>query len=163
MMAGSAHLQAQEEDAIVKYFSKYVEQEEFTSIFISRRMIDMLTRNKRDNENPKMRETLKKLGGLRMLSADSVNGQQLYQEIFGKLNQESYEELMSVRESDGDVKFLIKEAEGEKISELLMLVGGDDSFFMLSIIGISLDLDSVMDIAEDFQPKEEEPEDDPDQ
>ncbi|MEM6807418.1 MAG: DUF4252 domain-containing protein, partial [Bacteroidota bacterium] len=109
MLGNAPQIQAQEEDAILKYFSKYVDQEEFTSIFISGTMLKLLSRKKRDENNPNMNKTLERLGGIRMLSADSVNGQKLYEEIFSKLNQESYAELMSVRESDGDVKFLVKE------------------------------------------------------
>ena len=157
LAATPQHLQAQD-DAIAKYFSKYMDQEEFTSIYISPRMFRLMGANKQADASPEMRETIKKINGLRILSADSVNGNRLYDEIYSKLNQESYEELMSIRESDSDVKFLIKgESEG-KVSELLMLVGGEDSFFMLSIIGVNLDLDSVIDIADDLEPKDEEDE-----
>ncbi|MEL6255669.1 MAG: DUF4252 domain-containing protein [Bacteroidota bacterium] len=157
LSAAPQRLQAQE-DAIAKYFSKYMDQEEFTSIYISPRMFRLIGANKQEDASPQMKETIRKISGLRILSADSVNGTRLYDEIFSKLNQESYEELMSIRESDSDVKFLVKMAGENKVSELLMLIGGDTSFFMLSIIGVNLDLDSVIDIADEMGPSEKEEE-----
>lgn len=152
-------VQAQE-DAISNYFSKYTEDDEFTSIYISPRMFKLIGARNLSADNPEMKNTLNSLSGLRILSADSINGRTLYKEIFNKLNRESYEELMSVREPDSDVKFLIKSAVGNenKVSELLMLVGGENSFFMLSIAGINLDIDSVLAIAEEVGPNDEEDE-----
>ncbi|MDW3648006.1 MAG: DUF4252 domain-containing protein [Bacteroidia bacterium] len=159
LAAAPQQLHAQN-DAIAKYFSKYMDQEEFTSIYISPRMFRLMGANKQQDASPEMKETIRQISGLRILSADSINGNRLYDEIFSKLNQESYEELMSIREPDSDVKFLVKMAGENKVSELLMLIGGDDSFFMMSIIGVNLDLDSVIDIADDIGPSDEEEEDD---
>jgi CII-binding regulator of phage lambda lysogenization HflD len=41
---------------------------------------------------------------------------------------------MSVRDKDKDMKFFIKEAAG-KISELVMIMGGNEEFMVLSIFG----------------------------
>lgn len=157
-------MQAQE-DAISSYFSKYVEDDRFTSVYISPRMFKLIGARNLDAENPEMQNTLNRLRGLRILSADSIDGNVLYKEIFKQLNKASYEELMSVREPDSDIKFLIKSVPDNenKVSELLMLIGGENSFFMLSIAGINLDIDSVLAIAEEVGPKneeEEEPEED---
>lgn len=150
-------LQAQD-DAISSYFSKYMEDDRFTSVYISPRMFKLIGAINLDANNPEMKNTLNSLSGLRILSADSIQGKVLYKEIFGKLNRESYEELMSVREPDSDIKFLIKSVPGNenKVSELLMLIGGEKSFFMLSIAGVNLDIDSVLAIAEEVGPKNEE-------
>lgn len=155
----SQPLQAQEEDAIVKYFSKYVERPDFSSVYISPRMFRMIGAKHRSTDNPAMDRTLKRLSGLRILSADSVNGRALYDEIFSTLNKAAYEEFMSIKEPDSEVKFLIKGEDDDTVNELLMLVGGEQNFFMLSIIGFNLDIDSVMDIAKDLGPDEEENED----
>lgn len=152
----SGTLQAQEEDAIVTYFSKYMDRDDFTSIYISPRMIRLILGNKHSADNPEMETTLRQLAGLRILSADSIDGNKYYDEIFNTLNRKSYEELMSIREPDSDVKFLIKPSGENKVSELLMLIGGDNSFFMLSLIGVNLNLDNVMEIAEDLGPSNDE-------
>jgi hypothetical protein len=48
---------------------------------------------------------------------------------------------MTVRDKDKDMKFLIKES-GGKISELLMVMGGDDQFMVMSLFG-EIDLKQV--------------------
>jgi hypothetical protein len=49
--------------------------------------------------------------------------------------------LMTVRDKDKDMKFMIKES-GGKISELLMVAGGDSEFMVLSLFG-EIDLKQV--------------------
>ena len=53
-----------------------------------------------------------------------------------KLSRTGYEELMTVKESDGEVLFMIREI-GGRIAELVMITGGDGS----SVVSITGDLD----------------------
>lgn len=53
-----------------------------------------------------------------------------------------YEELMSVRDEDNDMKFFIKEISAGKIGELLMVMGGNDEFMILTLFG-EIDLKQV--------------------
>ena len=46
----------------------------------------------------------------------------------------SFEELMSIRDKDKDMKFYTKES-GGKISELVMVMGGNEEFMVLTIFG----------------------------
>jgi hypothetical protein len=48
---------------------------------------------------------------------------------------------MSIRDTDKDMKFFIKEA-GGKISELVMVAGGNEDFMVLSLFG-EIDLKQV--------------------
>jgi hypothetical protein len=48
---------------------------------------------------------------------------------------------MTVRDKDKDMKFMIKES-GGKISELLMVMGGNEEFMVLSLFG-EIDLKQV--------------------
>jgi hypothetical protein len=48
---------------------------------------------------------------------------------------------MSIREKDKDIKFFTKEANG-KISELVMVMGGNEDFMVLSIFG-DIDLKEI--------------------
>lgn len=48
---------------------------------------------------------------------------------------------MSVRDKDKDMKFLIKEG-GGKISELLMVMGGNEEFMVMSLFG-EIDLKQI--------------------
>ncbi len=136
----SAHGMAQP-DAISKYFSKYVDDPKFTVVHISGKMFELISELPDDDEDSDLKRQIDNLKGLRILSADSVNGVRLYKEIYTKLNVSGYEELMIVREGNQEFKFLIKE-KNRVISELLMLSGQKNSFFMLSLIG-TIDLKSI--------------------
>ncbi len=53
----------------------------------------------------------------------------------------TFEELMSIRDKDKDMKFYTKEA-GGKISELVMVMGGNEEFMVLSLFG-EIDLKDI--------------------
>src|SRR5690606_34538852 len=81
------------------------------------------------------------LKGLKILAKeDARNARELYREALG-LIPKNFEELMSVRDKDKDMKFMINE-DGGKISEMLMVVGGDQEFMVLSIFG-EIDLKQI--------------------
>jgi hypothetical protein len=63
----------------------------------------------------------------------------------GMIPAKEYEELMSVRDKDKDMKFFIKES-GGKISELVMVAGGNEEFMLLSIFG-EIDLKQISKIS----------------
>jgi hypothetical protein len=65
----------------------------------------------------------------------------LYKEAFSLVPSKEYEELMSVRDKDKDMKFMIKES-GGKISELLMIAGGSNDFMVMSLFG-EIDLKQI--------------------
>ena len=54
----------------------------------------------------------------------------------------NYEELMSVRDKDKDMKFYIKEISAGKIGELIMVMGGNDEFMLLTLFG-EIDLKKI--------------------
>ena len=65
----------------------------------------------------------------------------MYKEAFTLIPIKEYEELMSVRDKDKDMKFFIKES-GGKISELLMIMGGNEQFMVMSLFG-EIDLKQI--------------------
>ena len=137
-------------DAISTYFEKYVEDTSFTSIYVSPRMFQLIANLDKAEDEEEMKRTINKLGGLRILAADSVDGQTYYEEVMGVLLVKSYEELMRVQSSDEDLVFLIKENTEGKIQELLMLVGGKKNFFMLSFVG-DIDLKTISQLSESLE------------
>ncbi|HYG03795.1 MAG TPA: DUF4252 domain-containing protein, partial [Chryseosolibacter sp.] len=60
---------------------------------------------------------------------------------FALVPAKEFEELMSVRDKDKDMKFYIKENAG-KISELVMIMGGLEDFMVMSLFG-EIDLKQV--------------------
>ena len=138
-----------QQDAIARYFSEYAEAEGFTSVYISARMFRLMAQLDKDSTDQSFQRAMNQLGGLRILAADSVEGQMHYETVMGKLLVNHYEELMRVHDDDGEMIFLIQENTNTgKITELLMLIGGVKSFFMLSIIGNDIDLDMVAKIGQ---------------
>src|SRR5690606_41472042 len=72
---------------------------------------------------------------------DARNARDLYREAFALLPNNDYEQLMWVRDDHKDRKFMLRE-NGDKISELLMVVGGPDEFMVLSVFG-EIDLKQI--------------------
>jgi len=132
-----------QDDAISKFFEKYQDDDDFTQVSITSRMFGLFTDMEVNNEDDQeVLDAISKITGLKILVKDNArNGKALYKEAYAKLPKGEFDELMSIRDGDSDMKFLIKE-KGNIISELLMIAGGDDEFFILSIVG-DIDLKQI--------------------
>ncbi|MDX1628994.1 MAG: DUF4252 domain-containing protein [Fulvivirga sp.] len=135
------------QDAITRFFGKYETDENFSHVSITSRMFGLFTDLEVENEEDQaVLDAISKLEGLKILAKENTDrGKALYQEILNKLPKNEYDELMSVRDKDKDMKFMIKEKDG-KISELLMVMGGDKEFFVLSLFG-DIDLKQIAKIS----------------
>lgn len=131
------------QDAISKFFTKYQNDESFSQVTVSSKMFSLFTDMDAETaEDKEVLDAISKLKGLRILAKeDARNARDLYKEAFTLIPVKEYEELMTVRDKDKDMKFLIKE-KGGKISELLMVVGGTTEFMVLSLFG-EIDLKQV--------------------
>jgi len=133
----------QAQDAITKFFSKYQNDDSFSQVTVSSKMFSLFTNMDAETaEDKEVLEAISKLKGLRILGKeDARNARELYKEAFKLIPIKDYEELMSVRDKDKDMKFLIKES-GGKISELIMIMGGTTQFMVMSLYG-EIDLKQV--------------------
>ena len=131
------------QDAISKFFSKYQTDESFSSVTVSSKMFGLFTNMEADTpEDKEILEAISKLKGLKILAKeDARTARALYKEAFTLIPIKEYEELMAVRTNDKDMKFFIKETSG-KISELLMVVGGNEQFMVMSLFG-EIDLKQI--------------------
>ena len=130
-----------QEDAISRFYKKYENNSDFTRINISPKMFSMFAdlELNGDKEDQEVMNMIKDLKGLKILSHDNTkNGMALYEEAFKLLPKNEFEELMSIQEKDNQMKFMIREKNGT-INELVMLIGGEKEFFLMSIMG-NLDL-----------------------
>lgn len=128
-----------QDDAIQKFFSKYMEDEKFSRVYISPKMMQMaggfLKNNAgNDAEAKELGQLISKIKGIRILSTDSPEGSALYKEALATLNRNQYEDLMDVRDKDTNLKFMVRE-EGGLIRELTMVSGDPKSFTLLSMLG----------------------------
>ena len=118
-------------------FERYDGKEGFTSVYISSKMFGLLARI--DSNDEEFRNLVTRIRGIRILSIDSaavVRGVNFASELLPGLRRNGYEELMTVKEPDGQVFFMIREA-GGRIAELVMVTGGGGS----SVVSIQGDLD----------------------
>ena len=138
---------AKGQDAITKFFDKYSNDQSFTNVNITGRMFGLVTDlEMEDQEDQEVMDAISKLKGLKILAKeDTDRGKELYREAFSLIPKNEYDELMSIRDEDNDMKFLIKEKNG-KVSELLMVMGGNDEFFILTLFG-EIDLKQVAKIS----------------
>ena len=104
-------------------------------------------------EDKEVMEAISKIKGLRILAKqDARNARDLYKEAFSLIPVKEYEELMAVRDKDKDMKFLIKEGKNGTISELIMVMGGNTDFMVLSLFG-EIDLKQVSKIGKKMDVK----------
>ncbi len=130
-------------DAIAKFFSKYQSDETFSQVTISGKMFSMMANLSGDTEEEKaMIASISKIKGLKILSkSEARNSRELYKEAISMIPTNTFEELMSIRDKDKDMKFFTKEA-GGKISELVMVMGGNEEFMVLTLFG-EIDLKDI--------------------
>ncbi|MCH2214647.1 MAG: DUF4252 domain-containing protein [Flavobacteriales bacterium] len=145
-VALSAGIMAQ--DAIDRYFSNYADDPEFTSIVISSKMFGLFSNIESDDpDNQEVLEAMKDLSGIRIITTDSEDSRVDYKKAINKVGSD-YDLLMSVDEKDEKVRFFVRE-EGDDISELFMIVGGEGNLFLMSISGL-IDLDKISKISKNM-------------
>ena len=149
----SSPLNAQS-DAISKYFEQYMDDERFTVVYISPKMFEILGKldldELKEEEAQIIMDVVKDLKGLRVLTTEE-SPLDFYNEAKSKINTSEYEILLTVRDEGENVQFLIKDS-GDIINELLLLVGGQDEFVMLSFMG-DIDLDKISQLAKKLDVK----------
>jgi len=130
-------------DAIAKFFTKYQSDESFSQVTISGKMFSMMANLSGETEEEKaMIASISKIKGLKILSkSEARNSRELYKEAISMIPTSNFEELMSIRDKDKDMKFFTKEA-GGKISELVMVLGGNEEFMVLTLFG-EIDLKDI--------------------
>jgi hypothetical protein len=131
-------------DAIAKFFSKYQDDESFTQVKVSSKMFGLFTNMEVTKpEDKEILDAISKIKGLRVLAKhETRDSRALYKEAMAMIPEKEYEELMSVRDKDKDMKFFIKELSAGKIGELVMVMGGNDEFMVLTLFG-EIDLKKI--------------------
>jgi hypothetical protein len=137
---------AAQNTAVDELFDKYAGKEGFTTVYVSKNLFKMISDIELDD--PETEELVDNLETIKILAADdyeNTEGINFYDEIIRNLPVDEYEELLMVKESDQDIKFLVREKDGI-IKELLLVVGGIDDNVLISIIG-DIDLKKISKIS----------------
>ena len=129
---------AQDNSPIDKLFNKYANKEGFTTVNISGKLLGLAS--KMDDSNSKEAAMLEKISGIRILTVeDSELNKTLnfYKELEsdGFFKNNSYESLMEVTENNEIVRFYGRNGEKGQLTELLLVVGGDENT-LISIRGL---------------------------
>lgn len=142
-------------DAINKYFDQYINHEDFTSVYVSPKLIEIVSDidiaalddgDIATNEAAMIEEVLNQLKGVMLLRTDS-KPLVYYKQIFKDFTKDhaGYELLLSVNDKGNQVK-MWTQTEGNVIQELVMLVGGTSEMIMLSLTG-NIDLKKISRLA----------------
>ncbi|MCD6345827.1 MAG: DUF4252 domain-containing protein [Bacteroidales bacterium] len=117
--------------AVEKLFEKYGGKPGFTTVNINGSLLKFAASMSDEDEDL---EVLNKINTIKILAQEDAQASNFYDEVMGELKRDSYEELMTVNSEDEDVIFLIKKS-GERITEFLLVVGGDDENAIIYIGG----------------------------
>lgn len=109
-----------------RLFEKYSDREGFTCITLSGNLLNIAARL--ENDEGKDRDIEAKITEVRILAQKEDNDEKInfYDVVMKGLDLSDYEEMMSVRESDHDMKMLVRTV-GRKVKELLLVTGGEDN------------------------------------
>ena len=129
---------AQDGSPIDKLFNKYANKEGFTTVNISGKLLSFAS--KLDDSKSDEDSMLEKISGIRILSVEDKElnkGLNFYKELDedGFFKNNKYETLMEVTDKDQVVRFYGRSGEKGKLSELLLVVGGNDNT-LISIRGV---------------------------
>jgi hypothetical protein len=132
-----------QDNVLAPLFDKYADDEAFTKVTITSKMFSLFTEfEPEDPDTKELTEAISKLKGLKILASDSIdNARNYFKDATAQVRKGNMEELMSVRDGRDDMLFMIKEEAG-KISDLVMLVGGDNKFVAMSLYG-EIDLKQI--------------------
>jgi hypothetical protein len=130
-----------QEGALDQFFKTYLDDPSFTVVNISPKMFQLFSEMDMEGVDSETKEVISNIKSLRVLTRET-DGLKYFQEANKKLTSNQFEEILSVREKDNEnVRILIKES-GNYINELVLLVGGEDEFVLLDLVG-RIDLKTI--------------------
>jgi len=129
-----------QDDAIGKFFGKYLDDSRFTVVSVTPKKYSLLSKVNWDTIPADVKQTVTSLKSLRILSTETTP-RQFYKEALSRIDMQEYEELITIRDKNDNVHFVIKES-GGVIHELLMIAVDGDGFTLMSFVG-DIDLDKM--------------------
>lgn len=113
-------------------FEKYAEKDSVTSVYISKKMFQMMPLLETTGLN--LINMKGKIESLQVLSCENKALQEKMRKDFSGLIQKDHEELMRVRDGDSKITFYIKQ-KGDLINELIMLSDEAKEFTVIQLLG----------------------------
>lgn len=123
-----------QKDFIDKEMETYVSHKDFThlSLSLGSNMLDGFLKKADfgDSEYKQLVGMIEGLGSMHLLTTEK-DTKKYYKEVLAKVDQNQYKVLMMVKDKDDNVRVWSREKKN-KIEEILLLVGGEDDFVLLS-------------------------------
>lgn len=143
----SMQLFAQQGSGIDRFFEKYESDQTFTLISVTPKMFSMFSKlDINSTEGKQFLQIVKKIRGLRILAKENAKGGNLLFKEASSMLSKDFEELMTVRNGKDDLRFMVKENARGNIAELIMLVGSEQEFLAMSLVG-DIDLAEISQLA----------------
>lgn len=122
LMITASVLNAQK--SIDALFEKYAGKDGFVTFTISGNLLKLACNNAEENDNT----VPAKITEIRILAQEDENLKvdNFYDRVIKDINLNEYEEFMRVKESDQDLRMLVR-SEGNKFREFLLIAGGEDN------------------------------------
>lgn len=127
-------------------FEKYADMDNVTSVFISKKMFDLMP----DIESGGLDlVNLKgKINNLQIVTSDKREVREQMRKEFSTLISKSHEELMRVKDDDTRASFYIIQ-QGDLINEMVMLADTDSDYVVIRLTG-RFTLQDIQDVAKSF-------------
>ncbi len=130
------------QSAVDKVFSKYAGKDGYTTVVINKFMFQFLSNIETgDPEYESFKNATSGIESIRILTRDGNGTAAFGKELLDILPRKEYKEMMTVKEANEEVVFLVKEEAGE-IREFLLIVSGSGEDVLIAINGI-IDLQSI--------------------
>lgn len=109
-------------------FEKYADKDGFVTLNFSGNLLNFICS---DKDKSKENHWPGKVTEVRMLFQDNdkMKVENFYDAAMRDLNKNDYEEFMRVKESDQDLRMLVR-TNGDIINEFLLIAGGEDNFII---------------------------------
>lgn len=128
--------QAQNSNFVTKHMKAYMDDDDFTSINMSLSgslAKDILNDLEIDGIDKKMNKWIKNLKQFHVLITEK-NTKKHYENVLAIIKKEAYKPLMSIKSDGEGVRVVAKETK-KGIEEVLLVVGGEDDFVVVSFSG----------------------------
>ncbi|MEQ9467107.1 MAG: DUF4252 domain-containing protein [Ekhidna sp.] len=135
------------QQVVTKYMDKYENDETFTKVSVSSKMFSLFSEMEGSEEDEQLfYDITSKLKGMKVVASEKVSDPKgLYASAISDVSKAGFEELMTVKDAEENVKISIRE-KGGIIEELILVAGGKEKFAMVSLYG-EIDLKQISKLA----------------
>ena len=134
-----------------KLFEKYADMDNVTSVFISKKMFEMMPNI--ESGGLDLMNLKGKINNLQILTSEKREIRDQMRKEFSGLIGKSHEELMRVKDNKTKATFYI-EQKGDQINEMIMLADTDSMYVIIRLAG-KFTLQDIQNVANSFSKENE--------